>query len=312
MQKKFREIRKDETIESYDTRRFYRNKYYGVFINNFKLPQLSEQQQHFFLKEMWHNGRINAFVLPESRTPEYIERVDDAENTQELILTPFAPVLYNIYDFPIEITPINRRGAKFIPSTNMIVNKDCVIGYAHKTHCSVEAMVNYYIDKIVDVENTIRTTLFNLKLPRLIAVQPEDELRIKRIVEAIESGVNKLYLSVEDVSKISAVLNGDSSSADTLNKLFNYKQALENELQTWLGVDNKGTEKRERQIVDEVNANNGIINESHSSFLESMQEFCKNVSEVLGYTLTIESNREVVDSIHEEDKKEEEIDENIQ
>ena len=42
-------------------------------------------------------------------------------------------------------------------------------------------------------------------------------------------------------------------------------------------------------MVDEVNANNQIINDSADCFLSVMKEFCEQVREYLGFPLDVES-----------------------
>lgn len=283
---------------------FYRTKYYGIFLQNFRFPELTEQENHFVLKRLWLDGRIAGFILKESKLPDYMKDVEGEEQLKP-IFTPFAPFTFNIYDYPIKVELINRRAVNFIPQEPQEVNKDCVIGYAHKTHCSVSAMVDYYIRKIVDVENAIDICLFNLKLPRLVAIEPENKERVKFLIDKVINGEKVLFCDVDDVNRIKDILQGNPTTADNLAKLFNYKQALENELLTWMGVDNKGTEKRERQIVDEVNANNEIINDSNGTFLDSMKEFCENFTNVLGFKLSIITTSNPVTATGEEIDEEE-------
>ena len=91
-------------------------------------------------------------VLPEDYLNPWIEIL--------IFLVPYAINQYNIEDEPSVVNYVNVRGAGFIPTGLMKVNKDCVIGWAHTSHSPVRSLVMYYIDRIVDVEKTINMNLF--------------------------------------------------------------------------------------------------------------------------------------------------------
>lgn len=295
---KYSELKKSIECENLDNRRFYETKYYGIFLNAFDFPELNQEQQHYLLKRFWKDGCVNAFVLEGSKPDKTLKglignksvssiTMGEENDNGLLVFTPFSVMQWNIYDFPTIINPINVRGAGFIQYKPMIVNKDCVIGYAHTTHTSIRALVRFYIEKICDVENTISTNLFVHKLPRLVVVSPEDRRRVEDLVEKIEAGEHKLFLDAEDYQAIKQVL--ESGGTYIIDKLYQYKQALENELLTLLGVDNIGVEKRERLIVDEANSNNDLINDNGDCFLDTLKFFCKQVSEILGYPLSVKA-----------------------
>lgn len=296
-QLKYKDIKPDGSQETFSIARFYENKYYSLFINSYKFSNLTSEQQRYLLTEFWTRGCINAFIL-EGSVPEKTlqgslsnsspSTVATSENPNGLLIfTPFASSQFNIYNYPTVIIPINTRGASFIKTKPMIVGKDCVIGFAHPSHAPIRSLVMFYVEQIANVENTIRTNLFVHKLPRLIICTPEDRARVDELMNKIESGEHKLFLAVDDWQAIKNVL--DSGGSYIIDKLYQYKQALENELLTFLGIDNIGLEKRERLIVDEANSNNAIINDHSDSFIDCMKDFCEEVSKVLKYPLTVEA-----------------------
>lgn len=312
---KYSEIKKEALCDELDNRRFYETKFYGIFLNAFEFPELDQEQQHYLLKRFWKDGCVNVFVAEGTKPDKTMEGLIanksissitmNEEDNGLLVITPFAVVQWNIYDFPTIIQPINVRGAQFIPNTRMIVNKDCVIGYAHTSHTPIRSLVRFYINKIVDVENTISTNLFVHKLPRLVVVSPEDRARVSELVERIEAGEHKLFLDAEDYQAIKQVL--ESGGTYIIDKLYQYKQALENELLTLLGIDNIGLEKRERLVVDEANSNNDLINDNNDCFLDTLKAFCKQVSEILGYPLSVKAKASPVVSESQNPQEETEV-----
>lgn len=317
---KYREIKElDDT--KYDSRRFYENKYFGLFLNAYKFSNLTYNQERYLLKKLWQNGTISAFILEGSKSDPSLKQLlsNSSKSTIELgnespngllIFVPYAVNQWNIEDEPSVVSFINLRGATFIPTNLQKVNKDCVIGWAHSSHAPIRNLVLYYIDKIVEVENTINTNLFVHKLPRLIVCSPEDKARVEKLMEDIEAGEKKLFLEAEDIEAIKNVLDSGAGGNYIIDKLYQYKQNLENELLTFLGINNVALEKKERLITDEAQSNNQLINDSSDCFLDSLKAFCKNVSDILGYPLKVEaksspaSNEENVEEVYNEDEGE--------
>ena len=273
---------------------FYRNKYFNLFMSAYKFTGILPEQQDYILRKMWDVGRISAFIVAgtkpseEEKDMELIAKsVNDYPNGM-IAFVPFAPFLFNIYDWPIQVNLIGVRGAKFIPTSAQVVNKDCVIGWAHSSHAPIRSLVMYYIDKIVDVEKTIEMNLFVHKLPRLVVVSPEDKDRVADLMDKIEAGEKKLFLDANDVQAIKNVLESGSNTSYIIDKLYQYKQNLENELSTFLGINNNPVEKAERLITGEVNSNNQLISECGACFDDTIDIFCEEVSKVLNFPLTQE------------------------
>lgn len=297
---KFKDIKEDIEVNKMTTLRFYENKYFGLFLNAYKFTNLSKNQQRYLLKRMWINGTAACFIVEGTRSEPSLKQAltNTSANTVSvgqdnpeglLVFTPYAVNQWNIEDEPSVITLVNLRGATFIPTDPKVVNKDVVIGWAHTSHTPVRALVMYYLEKIVDVENTIKTNLFVHKLPRLVIVSPEDKERVNDIMEAIERGENKLFLDVDDWNAIKNVLDSSAGSY-IIDKLYQYKQNLENELLTFLGINNVPIEKKERLITDEAQSNDQLINDSSDCFLDSLKAFCEEIKDVLGYSIEVEAN----------------------
>ena len=281
-EKQMKFLKKNSKITRQEIENYYRTKYFSFFVNGYEFDGLDPQQQRFLLIQFWEVGTINAFIL-EGTQPSL--EIKGQENPNGILcLTPYAPTRYNIYNFPTYVRAIALRGATFIPQKDMKVNENCVIGWAHISHNSVRSIVESYVEKIANVEMTIRMNLETHKLPRLIVVNPEDKERMKEMASSIQDGVPVLYVSVEDSQKINNIIEGGNYIID---KLFTYKQNLEKELMTLMGIDNVGIVKRERENLDETNANNEEIDNGGDCFIDEMKVFCKLVSQVLGFPLSV-------------------------
>ena len=324
MKIKYRDIKyEQEQIEAYTSKRFYENKYFGLFLNNYHFPELTENQERFLLKSWWANGCVAGLILEGTKRDPSLKQMLSNSSSSTLILSnenpngilalvPFATAKYNIEDAPSVVSYINKRGATFIPTGLKIVNKDCVIGWAHSSHAPIRSLVMYYIDRIVDVEQTIDMNLFVHKLPRLVVCSPEDKSRVEDLMDKIERGEKKLFLDAQDVQAIKNVLDSGSNTSYIIDKLYEYKQNLENELLTFLGINNIPVEKKERLITDEANSNNQLINSCGDCFIDTIKKFCENVSNVLDFPLSVKTksspNMVEDEEVEKEESEEEEND----
>lgn len=319
---KYRELQKDGNAEKMTALRFYENKYFGLFLNAYKFTNLSKNQVRYLLKSMWKRGTVAAFIVDGTREEPTMEQA--LSNTSPstisvgyekeglLCFTPYDVNQWNIEDEPSVVSLVNMRGATFIPTTPQIVNESVVIGWGHRSHASIRSLVMFYLERIADVENTININLFVHKLPRLVIVSPEDRERVSDIMDAIDRGEKKLFLEVEDWQAIKNVLESGNGSY-IIDKLYQYKQNLENELLTFLGINNVAIEKKERLITDEAQSNDQLINDSSDCFLDSLKDFCDEITNILGYTISVEANSSPAsnEEYYEEEQEEEQEDESL-
>lgn len=323
---KFKDI-KDVDSESISAKRYYENFFYGIFLNNFKFPELTRSQSRFCLKKLWSKGSVAAFVdavtkqeptlkqLYSNSSKDTIALGNDNPNGL-LIMCDYATSHYNVEDEPSVVTLVRNRGAAFIPTTPQVVNKDCVIIYAHSTHASIRELMYFFINKIVDVEQTININLFTHKLPRLIVCSPEDKERVANLMEKIERGEKALYLDANDVNAIKNVLDSGANSSYIIDKLKQYEQNLINEALTFLGTNNVPIEKAERLITSEADSNNQLIKQCEDCFLDTLKESCEDVTNILGFPLSVISKAEEVakeqeKTIEEEENPNQEDEENV-
>lgn len=274
------------TIKSY-----YLLKYYNLFLNGYKFTGLNYQQKDFLLRKMWALGRIACFRLSNA-TPKHPQG--------EIVFCPFATATLNIYDYPVDVSLIKLKNVSFIPTSLQRVDEDVVIGYAQRNKHSVMEMVLPLIEKIVDVEMTLRTSLKSQKTPWLVGYSPETEQQRQIIKENLESDEPYLFLEMEDINQFKAIVSGANYNCD---KLYNLKQCYENEIKEYLGINNLGVnEKKEHLIGDEINVNQEIVESHGECFLDCLKEFCERIKDVLGYEVTVELNKPDSIEYKEEDE----------
>lgn len=256
-------------------RTMYFNKYYNMFMNMFEWKGLTTEEQNYVMKKLWGSGTIAAFKI---------------KNLDVLGFAPYAECGWNMYDFPEEVTLINEHGVPFIPNTPQVVNKDVVLGWAQFNQKPVKEIVEYYIDRMTQVDMVINTNVELHKMPYLIGVDPADKEKLEDVVDRILSNELVVFADLESAQLVKALATQPQYIID---KLHAYRIQLENELLTYLGFDNSGnSEKATTMLLDEINANNVVINASGDQFKTCVNNFCKRIKEVFGIEISAELKAE--------------------
>lgn len=280
-----RQSKKDSVLVRSNKKHYYMNKYYNLFMNNFKFgEEIDYQQKEYILKQFWCNGTIACFKLGGTEG-------SSAHPQGLLVFCPYSPDGWNIYDFPTSVHLINTKGVKFIDSTkSKILDKDVVIGWAQRNHKSVKEFVETKVDEIVDVEMVIRCNLQSHKMPWLFSAAPEMEKKMKDLADKLRTDDVELFVSGSEGDMLKALVSG---APFIIDKLYNYKSSLENEIREFLGLDSLGiNEKKEHLITSEVEVNDDIVEASESCFLDCIKEMFGRVSEVFGIEVPVEINKD--------------------
>lgn len=286
------------------TYKTYRAKYFNLFMNNYKIKELSYQQNDYVLRMMWNRGHIACFV---NNLAKIFNPKGEGDNKyMALGFADYTGSKWNMYDFVVELTLINPRGvsSQLVPTRTMVVDKDVVIGFAQRSKVSVLQIVNFYLYKIVNLEMLINTQMTIHKMPFLIKITEENKKRMKELVRKLMEDEPLLFGDFTEANLIECITTGATYIMD---KLFMLKQDYENELLTYLGVDNMGgSQKKEHLITDEVESNNMLIKDNADNFVDSMREFCERVEKVLGYKLTLECKSEMYQAMMEDGDEDDE------
>lgn len=277
----------DETVQLLinNTINQYRNKYYNVWMSKFKWNGLDEdskeQEQNYIMRQLWKEGSV------------WIRNI---EGTDMIALCPFAPNTYNYLDFPETVTLVNKRGTstQIIPEDVQIVNVDGAMLYANPGHDPISKIVDYYIDRIAQVEVLLNNNLKLQNMPFIVGCDESNKKQMQDIVNRILNGELAVFTSMNDIKQLQALM---TTAPYLLDKLKAYQVSIENELLTVLGINNSGTQaKKAQMLVDEVNANNDIINDYGQSILDEMNAWISRANKVLNRNISIEVVNEVKDS----------------
>ena len=277
-------------------RQTYINKYYNIWMSKFKWEGLDEpvkaQQENFIMRKLWCDGTVAC---------RYMKDVD------VLVFAPYAGFEYDLYDFPSKVTLINLRNAplSMIPFEPQSVGKEVVLGWAQPNHRPIADIVRFYVDRMVQVDMVINTNLNLQKMPFLIGVNETDKDKMHDIVRRILNNETVIFADLEDLQRVQTLV---TQTPYVIDKLVDHKRYLEQELMTYLGVDNNGSQSLEQThvSVDAVNANNDVINDFGNAIQEELQKWLDSIKLMCGRELRIVAMSRPVNTVHEMPKAQEE------
>ncbi len=240
--------------------------------------EIKDQQENYIMRKFWSNGTVAAFNI---------------KHTQMLGFTLYNAQTYNMYDYAETIVLTNERSSALIPMEPQVVNKDAVIGWCMPNHKPIKAIVDWYIDRMVQVDMVTATNLELQKMPFLVAVSEEDRKKMEDIVDRILNNEVVVFADLESLQKVQTLA---TQTPYIIDKLQDYREQLECELLTVLGIDNNRLNKT-HIAMDAINANNDVINDYGQAIENTIKTWIDKINNVFGKNISIEATSKPVTSV---------------
>ena len=250
------------------TESFFYDRFRLLMINQFKwtgLDDINIQERH-----------VENFLFDNG----YALLFEDA--TDGILCLPCYGQGRNIYG---DYTSYTATG--FGKSYDNIPAERAVLIENNKLRMPTEKAVLYFVSQLYELARSKDVNIKQLKLQSLFTATDENVLTVKKIIDEIDKFnwaiVTDSALALDDIVK--AVQTGVKSYIAEFRDEYN---AVMNEALTYFGINNSNTDKRERLITDEANANNQFIDSCAEMFHESRKRACDEAKTKLGITLGVE------------------------
>lgn len=167
----------------------------------------------------------------------------------------------------------------------------CVIMENNKLRIPTHDFVMMYVNKLTEAERTMDVNVKACKTPVIITCDDKDVLSFKNLFSKVDGNVPAIYAD--------RALNPQSLQALDLrakfmgNELMDYKHSVENDLLTFLGINNPAVDKKERAVVDEVNSNNQLIQSFFDLQMEARQRACDAINAMFGTAIAVKPRQPV-------------------
>ena len=197
---------------------------------------------------------------------------------------------YDIYYRPNKAVVTN---ACLTPTTRELkINKDCVLFKLQPDYGGIMDLVSYYANLMALAAETAMVNLHNSKMSYVgYADNKAGAESLKKALDNISKGETAVILDPkskamdgkEPFTLLSQNVGGNYIVSDILDDM----RTIENMFCTEVGLPNANTEKKERLITDEVNANNVETHSKVGMWLESLQGSCDKCREMFGIEVTV-------------------------
>lgn len=173
----------------------------------------------------------------------------------------------------------------------LVIGKDCAVIRLTDDWLGVVDLVAFYAGKMALATQAIDVNLINSKLAYVFAAKDKTQAQsFKKLMDTINNGETSVVvdksLFTEDGTANWQAFQQNLKQTYIVTELLNDCAKIEDEFNTRIGIPNANTEKRERLISDEVNANNVETSILAAGWLENIHEGCETVREMYGATIT--------------------------
>lgn len=213
------------------------------------------------------------------------------------IVTRCTETAFDVNGFAVRWKPIYDMKNSDLPEpVEMGLDDDCVVIYDVPNRKFSSNICCKWINEIADINETIRSQVFNQKTPLIaVAKNPKEKEKVKRAIVEIANNVRALFL--DDDTSIGSTMKALNIDAPfNVSDLQAYLKCKESEMLEYLGIDSlSGFEKKERLISDEQESNNQILSYLIKDRYESRVKGCEKLREKgleieVSLSLTFEPN----------------------
>lgn len=195
------------------------------------------------------------------------------------------------------------------------IDKQCTLFKLQPDYGGIMDLVNYYADMMALCAETAGVNLLNSKLSYVFTADDKSSAEsFKKLYDKFASGepcvVYDKKLLRQDGSAAWQSFQQNVGQNYIVGDILSDMKKIENMFKTAIGIPNANTDKKERLITDEVNANNEETQTLCELWLEQLQQACEKTSAMFGIKISVdwrikpETEKEDYPEDKKEDKKE--------
>lgn len=173
------------------------------------------------------------------------------------------------------------------------IGVDCEVIKMQPLYGSIMDIIGYYADMMALTSEAIGVNILNSKLAYVFAAGSRSAAdSYKRLYDIVASGDPMVVADEKLYDKATGKLKMDYFTQDLksnyiANDLFESLKNIENKFFTDMGFNNTNDQKKERMIVDEVNANNEATMSKCMLWLETMKSSMDRANKMFGLDLDV-------------------------
>lgn len=260
----------------------------GVFNARTDYYAMQLQRTALSIVDVEYNEEVNNWDKDYIREALLIKGLFEVSNTDKGVLLPLKCGATGVNCFNRATTVIVANPV--VGSFERTIGEDCEIVYLQQKQGSrfrnLVPIITLYAQKLANCDAAIDINLFNSRLPFIFQAPSEQVAEsFKAMYDEIAQGNPAVFVDTEignilqnsEGSNIYMFKGKENFIADIVQ---NAKVQIMNEFLTAIGINTNNSSKRERQIVDEVNANNIEIKANIKLWKQNVEECCERVNKM--------------------------------
>lgn len=165
---------------------------------------------------------------------------------------------------------------------------DCALVKLQYDYQGVTPVIERYAALLAQCDNSIAVNLRNSKVAFIGFVSSKQQAAtVEKMYADIDSGKPAVYVKRGDGLTSEDIYYNHVRETYIANDVQLLKQSIKNDFLTEVGLNNANTDKRERLIVDEVNANNDEVQANVQHWLDNIREGLKRANSLFGLNLSV-------------------------
>ena len=273
---------------------------YNVFAHtNSNVKADNTQMSEFFQRYLWQD-LIGAFKweIPDTWDYDYLTYAIFMYGYVAVINTDRFGVIpqicglrgYNIFYQP-SIAVISNTFLQGIREP--IIGKQCTLIRLNADYCGMWDLISYYADLLASMCSAVGVNIINSKLAYIFFSQNKAQAEsFKKIYDDIASGQPAVFADKgvlgPDGNPNWLFFDSNVSQHYILDKLLVDMDKIVNQFRTRCGIANANMEKKEREIVDEVNSNNDATTIAPETRLDRLKKGVKETVDMFHIKLSVD------------------------
>lgn len=183
---------------------------------------------------------------------------------------------YNVFYRPKRVIIANP----LLTTLEREIDVDCVLMQLQPDYMGILDLCSHYAEKMALASSAINQNLWSTRLATVFFAENDAEQQaVKKAYDRMTSGdpmvVVRKNLRDENGNLKYEIFNRDVKNSYVISDLIADLRKIEAEFDTRIGIPNANTDKRERLITDEVNANNVETTILSDMWMDSIQDAIK-------------------------------------